>query len=74
VAPAVRSDKATAKAHRKRTAEDWPVQSFQDWLRDLATIVKNRIQPKLKSLPAFEVITRPNPSQQHALQLLGVTL
>jgi transposase len=74
VAPAVRSDKAQAKAHRKRTAEDWPVQSFQDWLRDLATIVKNRIQPKLKSLPAFEVITRPNPSQQHALQLLGVTL
>jgi hypothetical protein len=50
------------------------VQSFQDWLKDLATIVKNTIQPQLKSLPAFEVITRPTPAQQHALQLLTVSL
>lgn len=74
VAPAVRSDKALAKAFHKRTAEDWPVQSFQDWLRDLATIVKNRIQPKLKSLPAFDVITRPTASQDHALKLLRASL
>jgi hypothetical protein len=74
VAPAVRSQKAQAKALRKRTEDDWPVQSFQGWLKDLATIVKNSIQPKLKSLPAFDVITRPTPSQQHALQLLGATL
>lgn len=74
VAPAVRSSHAQAKARRKRTVDDWPVQSFQDWLKDLATIVKNTIQPKLKSLPTFEVITRPTPSQQHALRLLGVSL
>lgn len=74
VAPAVRSHQAQAKALRKRTEEDWPVQSFQDWLKDLATIVKNRIQPKLKSVPAFEVITLPTRSQQHALQLLGAAL
>jgi transposase len=74
VAPAVRSEKAQAKALRKRTEENWPVQSFQDWLKDLATIVKNTIQPKLKSLPAFDVITRPTPTQQHALQLLAVSL
>jgi transposase len=74
VAPAVRSEKAQAKALRKRTEENWPVQSFQDWLKDLATIVKNTIQPQLKSLPAFEVITRPTPAQQHALQLLTVSL
>ena len=67
VAPAVRPEKAQAKALRKRTQENWPVQSFQDWLKDLATIVKNTIQPRLKSLPAFEVITRPTPTQQHAL-------
>lgn len=74
VAPAVRSEKAQAKALRKRTEENWPVQSFQDWLRDLATIVKNTIQPHLKSLPSFEVITRPTPTQQHALQLLALSL
>ena len=50
------------------------MQSFQDWLKDLATIVKNTIQPRLKSLPAFEVITRPTPTQQHVLELLTVSL
>lgn len=74
VAPAVRSETAQRKALRKRTQENWPVQSFQDWLKDLATIVKNTLQPQLKSLPAFEVITRPTPAQQHALQLLAVSL
>jgi hypothetical protein len=74
VAPATRSQKAQAKAARKRTEEDWPVESFQDCLKDLATIVKNSVQPKLKSLPAFEVITRPTPSQQHALRLLRASV
>jgi len=58
----------------KRTAQDWPVESFQDWLKDLATIVKNRVQPRLKSIPPFDVTTRPTPAQQHALQLLGASL
>jgi transposase len=74
VAPAARSRVALAKAQTKRTADNWPVQSFQDWLKDLATIVKNRIQPNLKSVPAFEMTTRPTAAQQHALQLLAVTL
>ena len=54
--------------------QDWPVESFQDWLKDLATIVKNRVQPRLKSIPAFDVTTRPTPAQQHALELLGASL
>jgi hypothetical protein len=74
VAPAVRSPEARDKARTKRTADDWPVQSFQDWLKDLATITKNRIQPRLRSLPAFEITTRPTPSQQYALELLSVSL
>jgi hypothetical protein len=74
VAPAVRSPEAQAKARSKRTADNHPVQSFQDWLKDLATIVKNRIQPCLASLPAFEVITRPTPAQHYALELLHVKL
>lgn len=74
VAPAQRSSQALSKAHSQRTADHWPVQSFQDWLKDLATIAKNRIQPKLSTLPAFDVTTRPTPSQQRALDLLGVQL
>lgn len=74
VAAAQRSPAAQAKARTKRTPENFPVQSFADWLRDLATIVKNRVQPKQKSIPAFEVITRPTPSQKRALKLLGTSV
>jgi len=74
VAPAQRSPAARAKALRKRTPDHLPVQSFADWLRDLATIVKNRIEPKLKSIPAFDMITRPSQAQRRALELLQVSL
>ena len=74
VAPAARSATAIAKARLKRTPDDHPVQSFRDWLRDLATIVKNYVQPSNKKIPPFEVITRPTPSQRRALDLLGVSL
>lgn len=74
VAPAVRSAEARTKAQKKRTADGHPVQSFQDWLKDLATIAKNRIQPLLPSLPAFEMTTRPTAAQQYALELLKVRL
>jgi len=74
VSPAQRSAAAKAKARSKRTADNAPVQSLQDWLKDLATIVRNYIQPKLKSIPAFTVITRPTPAQKRALDLLGVSL
>jgi transposase len=74
VAPALRSPEARQKARRKRTLDNWPVQSFQDWLKDLATIVQSRIQPRLDSLPAFTVTTRPTASQQYALDLLRVRL
>jgi hypothetical protein len=73
VAPARRSASAQAKARTKRTPDDLPVQSFHDLLQDLATIVKNRIQPTLKSLPPFDVITRPTPLQKRALELIGVS-
>ncbi|MGH7319047.1 MAG: IS1634 family transposase, partial [Candidatus Rokuibacteriota bacterium] len=46
VAPAQRSPRATAKALTKRTAEGAPVHSFHTLLRDLRTIVKNRIRLK----------------------------
>ena len=74
VAPAVRSAEARAKAQKKHSADGHPVQSFQDWLKDLATTVKNRIQPLLRWLPAFEMTTRPTCAQQYALELLHVKL
>jgi hypothetical protein len=43
-------------------------------LRDLATIVTNRVQPKDASVPAFDVITTPTAIQQRALDLLRVSL
>jgi transposase len=74
VAPAQRSASAQAKARTKRTAGGLTVQSFHDLLQDLATIVKNHIQPVLKSLAPFDIVTRPTPLQKHALHLLGLSL
>jgi transposase len=74
VAPAQRSASALAKARTKRTPDNLPVQNFRDLLRDLATIAKNRVQPILKSIPQFDVVTRPTPLQKRALELIGVTL
>ncbi len=74
VAPAERSAAARAKARRKRTPEGLPVQSFQDWLKDLATITKNRMEPADKTIPSFEMTTRPTVPQTRALELLQVKL
>lgn len=74
VAPAQRSPSAKTKAQRKRTKDDLPVHSFQTLLKDLATINKERIQPKLTGAPTFDRITIPTPVQQRTLQLLGEKL
>jgi transposase len=74
VAPKKRSVKAQSKAVHKRTEDALPVHSFQTLLKDLATIVKNRVQPKLPGAKvAFEKITCPTPLQQKAFDLLGVS-
>jgi transposase len=74
VAPARRSERAEAKALTKTTEAGEPVHSFKSLLRDLATIAKNRIQPKASGAPAFEIITKPTSVQKRALDLLGVSL
>ncbi|MEW6238556.1 MAG: hypothetical protein AB1656_24490 [Candidatus Omnitrophota bacterium] len=51
-----------------------PVLCFQSLLKNLATILNNRLQSKDPSIPAFEKITQPNPLQQGALDLLRVPL
>lgn len=73
VAPAQRSPRALKKALSKRTQHGWPVQSFQSLLGDLATLCKNRFQPKIQGAGAFTKLTSPTPFQQHAFDLLGVS-
>lgn len=72
VAPAQRSDKALAKAARKRTEDNYPVHSFTSLLADLATICANTIQPT-HDLPAFTKITNPTPLQRRAFELLDIS-
>jgi transposase len=74
VAPSQRSPAARRKALTKQTSEGMKVHSFQTLLGDLATIVKNRIQPADKNIAAFEMLTQPTAIQQRAFDLLGVAL
>ena len=74
VAPAQPSAKARRKASRQRTDAGEPVHSFQTLLADLATIVKNRIAPKIAGAQPFDQVTRPTPLQQKVLDLLQVRL
>ena len=74
VAPAQRSERAQAKALTKRTEEDAPVHSFRTLLRDLATIAKNRVQPKTVGAKAFDMLTKPTPHQRRMLDALKVRL
>lgn len=74
VAPAPRSPRAAAKAATKRTADGSPVHSFTTLLRDLATIVKNRVQPRADGATPFDVVTRPTPNQKATLDRLSVRL
>lgn len=72
VAPAQRSVAAKRKAHTKQTADGLKVHSFQTLLGDLATIVKNRIQPTDENIAEFELLTQPTVIQQRAFDLLGI--
>ena len=72
VAPAKRSPRALAKALTKRTADGAPVHSFRTLLTDLATLTKNRVQPKAPGSPAFDMLATPTAIQSRAFQLLGV--
>ena len=66
---------ARRKASTKRNSECFPVQSFRTLLTNLATITKNRVQPKLGGVSvSFDKLTIPSSLQQKALDLLEVSL
>jgi hypothetical protein len=70
VARAERSEAAKRKAKTRRTAEGYPVHSFQTLLKDLATLTSNRVRI---AGARFDQLSRPTPLQQRAFELLGVT-
>lgn len=73
VAPAQRSEAAKRKDGTRRTEDDLPVQSFQDVLKDLATVCRNRIRiPNLDV--AFNKITTPTAYQRRVFGLLGLSI
>jgi transposase len=73
VAPAQRSQSAQRKASTKCTKLGMPVQSFQSLLDDLATLCKNRVEPKIPGAVAFDKYTEPTALQQRALDLLQIS-
>lgn len=74
VAPAQRSPRAEAKALSKKTSDNEPVHSFKTLLRDLATVVKNRVQPKSAGAVPFDITTTPTSLQKRAIDLLKIHL
>ena len=74
VAPAQRSPAAENKAYTKQASDGGPVHSFATMMRHLGTIVKNRVQSRMDGANAFDITTKPTPSQKKALDLLNLRL
>ena len=74
VAPARVSESARRKARRKRNDAGRSVHSFRTLLKDLATVTKNRVAPRLPGAEPFDVLTRPTELQREAFRLLGLRL
>ena len=74
VSPAPRSAAAKQKERQRRTADGYPVQSFQCLLKDLATQCKNRVRWISSPQVEFERATVPTDLQRRVFDLLGVPL
>src|SRR2546426_8092556 len=74
VAPAQRSPRARRKAQTQQTDDGSPVHSFQTLLHDLGTITKPQIRFVNPPLETPDMLKKPTPFQQRALDLLQVSL
>ena len=75
VVPVKSETPAKPKAAKKPTSERFPLQSFRTLLMNLATMNKNRVQPKLGGVSAsFDKLTAATCLQPRAFDLLGVSL
>jgi hypothetical protein len=59
--------------YAETTDDGAPVHSFRTMLADLATIVKNTVQPT-GGAPSFDMTTTPTALQKRALDLLAIRL
>jgi hypothetical protein len=74
VVPVKSETPAKPKAATKPTSDRFPLQSFRRLLTDLATMTKNRVQPKLGGVSvSFDKLTTATFLQQRAFDLLGVS-
>ena len=75
VAPARRSPAALAKVHTRTLANGTPAMSFTRLLAHLATVVRNTVRPR-SARPGeatFTLTTRPDATQQQALDLIAAS-
>lgn len=71
VAPAERSESAKKKDATRRTPADLPVQSFQDLLKDLATLSRHIIRFE-SSTSEFHQLTESSSLQRRVFDLLSI--
>jgi len=73
VAPAQRSQAALDKVTSRQLPDGTPAMSFTRLLAHMATIVRNTMRSASTRIgeATFTLTTRPNPKQQHALDLLA---
>ena len=74
VSKAPRSTAAKQKERPRRTADGFPVQSFQGLLKDLATLCKNRVCWESSPDAQFEQLTMPTDLQRRAFDLLDLSV
>lgn len=75
VLPAIRSESALSKASTKKLPDGSPVHSFNTLLSSLAMVVSNNANvPAIPNMPSFNIITKPNPTQKKALELVGLDI
>lgn len=72
VAPAQRSQQAQEKVVSRTVADGTPVHSFSTLMAELGSIVRNtcRTPGAGPEAPTFEIVTTPNATQRHALDLI----
>jgi transposase len=72
VAPAQRSQAAMTKIAHRTLDDGMPVHSFSTLMAEMATIVRNtcRTPSAGPEAPTFDIVTKPNATQRHALDLI----
>jgi len=73
VGRAPRSEAAKQKEQTRRTADGFPVQSFQCLLKHLATLNKNRVRWESHPDAEFDRMTIPTALQRRVFDLLGLS-